>query len=299
MAEVYNSYEQRDTFENYSAIEKREEELELLLAGLHVNKIDTDDEADIIILQEMQENLEQLEWISTLSDPFDSAPDLFALADAFSLYMYDGKYTYNGSTYSYRQIKVIDNKNANALMCNKEYDLVPQKTDNGLIANILKYNFGFILSSFLGQTATGRVVDWTLGNLFSFLSSSEGVSFSRDADSKPFYTINCTSLTAMSYFYCYDDSAWKLIGSSATADIEHEHSFYGVVYGEIKHEHIKKGWSVYSGGRYYDYIKAYVDTKPYNSKFHKIDRLGTIKIKGYGEVFDFIPKFFDAPGYIY
>lgn len=185
--------------ERVKLLEEREKELNLDLDKLNVRKIDTDDENDMAILSELSEasiNSDQ----TLLSNPTDTAPDLKALATAFTLYTYDGTYNYKGATHTYRYIRVIDNKGHGTLVLNNEYDAVQKNIAQSVMSSVLSYNFGFAFSAFLGTVPVyGLIADYTLGTIFSVLDGVSNASSVVASGSESLYRIFMSSQTEMCY----------------------------------------------------------------------------------------------------
>ena len=266
----------------------RQDELETLLSEMGVHKLNPDNENDRAILYELSAVKNQRGNVMTLSEPYDSAPDLAAIAKVYSVFLQDNAYTINGVTYNYRRCIVIDNKGRNGLTETKEYDLVPAINGVGLIEDVLDYNFGFVFSYFLGQIPHGMLCDWALGNLFTFLNGVRPNAVLASG-SEAMYRAYVTSITKMEYIYVYDHNAWNLIASSADASITRSDLFIGNVHGVAKHEfydHVKLNAS--TNDTSYNYVKKYVDAGR-TTYFHEIDPLGKIGIIGFNDTYYFSP----------
>ena len=279
-------------------LNKRQDVLETALSKLGVHKLDPNDKEDMAILVELSNVKNQKDGVVTLSDPYDSAPDLAAIATVYSVYLQDHSYTIDGVTYNYRRCIVIDNKGRNGLTENAEYDLVPAISGVDLMEQMLVYNFGFLFSNFLGSVPYGVAADWVIGNVFTFLNGvSPNVILASGTD--PMYRAFMTSVTKMEYIYVYDYNVWNLIASSADASILRSDLFVGNVHGVPKHEfYDHQTWNSSSNDTTYNYIKKYVDAGR-TSSFHDIDPLGTIGVVGFNGTYNFAPVFYSSPGYIW
>lgn len=273
-----------------------EGELELRLEALGVKKINPEEAEDLSLLYELTPAFGNADVLR--SGPTDTAPDFAFLAKAFTIYVYDGTYSYKGESHIYRYIRVIDNKGHGGLTQNAEYDAVQKNILPSVMGSVLSYNFGFVFSHFLGKVPHGLVIDWTLGNLFSAL---EGVNSASDVivcGDKDLYRIYCTSVTEMVYYFYYDAPVWSFIGTSASAAFTHTNIFAGNVNGAPVHEvEGPVSWTSTSGGIWYDYVEAYADSKSYHPGYCRIDELGTCELKGYkNRTKDVSPKFAALPG---
>ena len=97
----------------------------------------------------------------------------------------------------------------------------------------------------------------------------------------------------MVYHYYYDAPSWKISGTSSNCEFLQTDLFVGSVYGTLTHEYSNRSWSSRSGGYWYNYVESFA-----NTKYHRIDKLGSITIRGFNKTFKFTPKFYDLPGYI-
>lgn len=273
-----------------------EGELELRLEALGVKKINPEKPEDLALLYELTSAFGNADVLR--SGPTDTAPDFASLAKAFTIYVYDGTYSYKGESHIYRYIRVIDNKGHGGLTRNVGYDAVEKNILPSVMGSVLSYNFGFVFSHFLGKVPHGLVIDWTLGSLFSVL---EGVNSASDVTvygSDALYRIQCTSVTEMVYYFYYDAPVWSFIGTSASAAFTHTNFFAGNVNGVPVHDiEGPVSWTSTSGGVWYDYVEAYADSKSYHPGYCRIDELGTCELKGYkNRTKNFSPKFAALPG---
>ncbi len=226
------------------------------------------------------------------SSIYDIAPDLSTLTNVYTLYIYDGSYNYNGNTYSYRYIKVIDDKGYNGLTQDQEFDAI-SKYSSHYLEEILKYNFGYIFSTLLSKTPIGVLTDWTLGNIFSVLRGrpdSAVVTSTKDG----IYKITHTSVTSMTYYWIYNNS-WRYIGAEAHCDVARTDFWAGNIGGVPTHESKESQWSTHTDGIWYNYLEDYINVMSWNPSFCNIKRLGSFSIKGENNSVTFTPRFAARP----
>lgn len=268
-------------------VNKEREEIDRQLSYFGMKKIDPNNKNDMILLEELQEA-----YISNYDAIDDMAPDFSAMANLYSIYIYNGNYNYNNSTFRYRYIRVVDDKGYDGLTTNVVYNAIPAGRYPG--TSILNYNFGYILSSFLGTTPVGMVVDWTLGNIFNiFNNMPSDVILSGGED---FYLINCISVSVMTYYYVYN-SGWKQIGTGTSIKITKSDWFSGNVNGEpVSEKTENENWTSRSPvDVWYKFIELYADNMDLNPYYCTISSIGSFKIQGYNKTFDFEPKFAKYP----
>lgn len=232
---------------NQLKIEKRETELDLLLADLNVHKIDPDNENDMVLLSTLSETFENYNLAEPFSNPTDTAPDLSFLANVFTVYIYDGTHSYNGENHTYREIRVVDNKGYKKFTVNEEYDAVDKNLPATLVPQVLNFAFGIVFSEFLGKTPQGVITNYTLDAIFTVLEGIENASNTIAVGSESLYRVACTSVTEMHYYYYYNEPVWKLIGVSANIKFLETESFQGNVAGEPKHDERESYWTTKSG----------------------------------------------------
>ena len=193
---------------------------------------------------------------------------------------------------------MFDNKGNYGLTTNKEFDAVPKDVPKSIMAAILEYNFGFGISYFLGKLKHGTLLDWTLGTIFGCLEGIEDASGVMAKGSESLYRIFMTSVTKMTYYYCYDAPQWKFIGTSAYASFSQTNLFAGNVNGDSKHDSVTTDFSASSGWTFNKYIEKYVDAKVVNAEFCEIAELGKLEVYGYEMCFEFTPQFYGLPGFL-
>ena len=263
-----------------------------------VNKLDINDEEDMAILTELSGANPQGEVAVLSSDPYESAPDLAAIASVYSVYTIDSSYTFNGKKYPCRCCVVIDNKGRNGLTENAEYDLVPMVDGVEVVEEALNYVFSLIFNKVMESVTEIEDVDWTLGDLFSFIDAVTPDAILASGSS-PLYRTVMSSVTKMEYIYVYDNNVWNLIASSADAECLQTDFFVGNVAGSPRHETYRHdAWRISTIKSTYSYVKNYVNAGA-SSSFHDVDYLGTVEIKGLYDTYEFVPVFVERPGYLW
>ena len=112
-------------------------------------------------------------------------------------------------------VVVVDDKGYGGLT-NITVDTRLCGTTSTTLSNLLKYNFNFGFSQFLGLIPYGWAADWLIGNIFTVLNSYDGSSIvTCPVGHSGIYTMNMASVTQMTYIYIYDPgySTWVLCGS--------------------------------------------------------------------------------------
>jgi len=264
------------------------QELEQELEDYGVYKLDAASPDDMQILKEMSfmspENLP--EGASVYGGVYDSAPDLSAFADAYSIYKYDATYIRNGVNYNYRIIHVVDNKGRNGLFRSCDIDLIDKSFKQG-VYNILQHNFSYGLSKLICKLPGGLIADWILGNVFEIFKNVSSAQIS--VSNEPVYRLLHTGLTEMQYIYVYNNG-WKLAGVGATAAVHRTDIFSGNVNGELKTETEIIEYSFEAKDSVANYISSYLDT---GSCYET--RIGSLDIIGYSKSGTFTPAFARYP----
>lgn len=268
---------------------QREIELEEQLETLGVHKIDPSNPEDLKLLeglpmsctQDMSGNLTERAGMN------DSAPDLKAVANLYTLFIRDGSKTYNNKTYDYRYIKVIDNKGYNGLTLIQAVDPVANLSSSQL-KNVLSYNFGYILSSLVASTPVGLAVDWTLGNIFNALKNKPTAVVSSSGG--PVYRVNHTGVTSMTYYYL-NNNGWKLIGVGAVSDIKRDDYFAANVDGKPVSDFHSVSFSISTSGIWNDYVETYLANMSSYPSYCLIKEIGYLTIRGYQNNLTYTPPY--------
>ena len=218
-------------------------------------------------------------------------PDFAMLANAYSIYAYDGTYTYNGVNYPYRYLKVVDDKGYNQLTLNQHHVMLNNATST-LPQEILEYNFGYLTGMLIGSIPyVGSGINWTLGMLNTLLENPNAtVSGTGDL-----YHLTIGSITSMTYYYvsdptqsgtyCHAGTRANNISFSAT------HGYSMNVNGNLIQGSKITPFSGSSGSTIHStYIKWYADHRT-----AKIDTFGSLRIRGYHANYTFTPKFASLP----
>lgn len=274
--------------------EQRELELERELESLGVHKIDVSDPEDIRILEELEAYTISYDSgdASVCSGVYDTAPDLKAVANIYTLYIYDGSVNYNGTSYSYRYIKVIDNKGYNRLTHIQELDAIASLSYAQLGTSILSYNFGYGFSLLLGSTPAGLLTDWTLGNIFNVLNNLPTAQISSSGEA--IYRIFHTGVTSMTYYYLYNNG-WKLIGVGASVDIVRDDYFAGNVNGSPKTDFHSVSFRTSTSGIWRDYVDAYLNNMASYPSYCQVNEIGSFTIRGYSNTLNYTPAYARNP----
>lgn len=150
----------------------------------------------------------------------------------FALFICDGSKTYNGKSYDYKYIKVIDNKGYNGLTLIETVDPVANSIVPG-----------------------GTLIDWTLGNIFNVLNNKPNAVIS--SSNGPVYRITHTGVTPMTYYYL-NNSGWRLIGVGAVSDIKRDDFFAANVNGKPVTDTNSTSFSTSTSGIWNDYVETYL-----------------------------------------
>lgn len=270
-------------------------QLEQKLAELGVNKIDASDSEDMKMLKEMEATLEYSENVSERSGIYDTAPNLSAIANLYTLYTYDGKVNRNGTEYYYRYIKVIDNKGYNGLTHIQELNAIASLPSSQL-TNILNYNFNYVFTSLLGKVPGGILVNWTLGNIFTIFNNMSSAQISSSGSA--IYRIFHTGVTSMTYYYVYNNG-WKMVGVGASASIIRDDYFAGNVNGTPRTDYNSVSFSTSTSGIWSDYVNAYINNMSVNPNFCITNELGSFDVNGYSNSLTYTPAYARVPADLY
>lgn len=305
---ILNSIEARnlqncdDNIQQYSVLESNR--LELIdheLSELGIRKIDPDNVDDMNYLREMPLSSENGEIIQ-VSGIYDTAPNLSMIAQLYDIYIDDGSVEpfYDGTeegkkSYQFRRIRVVDKLTGNRLYKRQRTTLITkQQVINNSIMAILKYNFRYGMSMFMGIMPGGVLVDWALGNFEALAgATSENITISNDN----VYEISFSSSTTMYYYYLYNNG-WKLIGTGTTAKMLRNDYFLGQIDRKPVEEHLhEESFSITDNGTTLrQYVKEYVTKMNQNPYYHKVCSIGTLTVEGYeGKSTKFSPKFAEEP----
>ncbi len=271
-------------------------EYEKSLEDLGMHKINPQNPDDMAMLENMQKDLALENAYSkslTKANVYDYAPDFNAIANLYSLYIYDGTYNHNNIAYNYRYIRVVDDKGYNGLYYYQDNDLAVN-IPSSLIESVLSYNFGYGVSTLLGQLPYGTMTDWTLGNIFNIVSAVEDAKTIL-CGNKPLYGVRHIGVTEMTYYFFYNNG-WKHVGTSGNASVIREDYFYGNIKGKPVSETQKTSFTIRSGGIWYDFVKQYAEMMDTWPNYCYIKDFGGLKIKGYnGMEYYYAPVFAGQP----
>lgn len=250
---------------------ERKNELEDELAELGVRKIDASKIEDIRLLNEMECSMH--EAVLNRSEGYSLAPDLSAIANMYTLYIYDGTRKYNGVTYNYRYIKVIDDKEYGGLTKIEEADPIKTVPSGTLVGDLVKYNLNYIFSEVLDFVGAA-VVDWIIGNAFTALNHTPSGVITTTG--KSLYRVIHTSVTSMTYYFIENDS-WRLIGVGASAQtIRSEHISMNVNGSPYVETHTEQ-FTAKTPGIWYDYLDYYFNNMSWNPSACLVNEIGNFK----------------------
>lgn len=202
--------------EETKAINERRDELDRQLEAFGVHKIDPNCKEDLARLERVMLHAVEPSTLKAghRAAPVEDPPDLEALTSNYSVYQYDES-IYVDQEYFGSYVIVVDDKGYGGLT-NITSDTRMCGATSTLLSDLLKYNFSFGFSQFLGLIPYGWAADWLIGNIFTVLNSHDGSSIVTCPKGKPgIYTMNMASVTQMTYIYIYDPSytTWVLCGS--------------------------------------------------------------------------------------
>lgn len=235
-----------------SDIETRKTQIEEELEALGAIKITT----------ENLYYLEELGWgncDTTRSNP----PTLSEYSQLFTIYLYDGYYSYNGKSYQYRYIRVVDDdtKPYEGLTT---YDTFYMDTfpEHYTVTDFLEYTIEyFVIGYLVGEYDTINFANYTIGAIADVLSNYEVSRLSFSSNHPP-YIVSVSSVTSMYYYYIYDSNAaptWKLTGSSATIPISEAHQTALKVDDRIVYDTYTNYFTLDTGWSWYEYLEYYID----------------------------------------
>lgn len=283
--------------ESISQLKEKEQILEAELESLNVHKMDPKNEKDLKILKELSKSSVYPTYVTSNSittQDIPPAPDLAAIADLYSLYYYDGTYK---STYPYRYIRVIDNKNYNGLYRIKNFKPFPDNPLPSLIRDFIEYSIEYIITELVGKIY-GGFASYSIGALFPLLNDPD--SSIAPAPDEVFYEVVGHSVTDMTYYYVYDGSGWRMIGSEADFRYQQVDQVYcnlnGNPYSDIK----TTDYSGYSSSwAWYQYLDNWIDYHNIGyDDYCAIHPIGSFTIQGYNNKLRFTPAFADYPLYL-
>jgi len=275
-----------------SKLEELESDIENEILKLGVKKIDPQNKADLALVTELLNSSPRPNYVqSSIPDP----PDLSAVASLYTLYHYRGTYTYQGVTYDYAYIRVIDNKGYNKLYKLQIFNALPSNATNAMILGFLQHQFSYVFSTLLSSVPYGIAVDWTISSAIATMSNYNTSLMTGTSD--PFYWIVVNSTTEMTYYWIYTGTSWKLLGSDGKFSLTKGDYAAFNYQGQPKQEPaIQPTWTSTSGYPWYKYIENY----HYNPTFEQINYLGSFNIKSKHTSFNvnYSPVFIHYPGYL-
>lgn len=272
-----------------------EQVLEELLLEKGMIKVDVNCPESMNLLYE---TLNTDNGISVCSDIYENAPDLAALASAYTVYVRDWTYSYKGVEQPIRGITVIDNKGANGLYRCVEFQPVEGNITQNMMKSVLEYNFSFLFDAYFGTITGCKYTSWVLGNVFAAL---EGVTTDNSvicATSDAMYRIIVSSVTTMTYYYCYNGADWDFVGNGATIKYTQTDFLAANVNGNADHIPQTFKWQSNVGYTFNRYAEGYVDAELNNAEFYCAIDPGIFYIQGFSGTFGYRPMYEELPGYL-
>lgn len=268
----------------------RKQYLENRLESLGVNTIDPDNPDDMAALQEVV-----LGNIDTSAQTIPDPPDLYALADCYTLQQYNSSLTVNGTVYQYSYIYVTDNKGyEDSTLTHSQTTNILIGKESTVLKDILEYQFSFGFSSYLGLIPYGWVADWAIGSVFAILESFDENSNISYSGNNNIYNMSLLSVTQMMYVYVYmPTGGWCLCGTRAP-NISYTRAEYMIanVDGEaVSDSESYPTVTSSTGSAAYTYVREYV-----LNGTHNIDSIGSFTVNAYdGAIVRFSPGFASYP----
>jgi hypothetical protein len=273
--------------------------IELQLAKLGVNKIDPNDAADMLILEELfhDEKNKSIYNKNSIQNTVPNPPDLSAIASLYTLYHYKGTYTVSGTTYDYAYIRVVDNKGYNKLYKNYEFDAAPRNATLSVAQAVLSHTFKYVFSTLISKTPVGIVIDWFMSTVFAGLSAYNAAFIS--GGDKPLYRINGHHTSSLTYYYIYHNNSWKLMGTGGEFTFERLGLAMFNYNGNPASDYAtKQEWTSRTQLVWYDYVTAFHNNR-HIPNYHNIQSFGSFKISGYNNTsFTITPVYINLPGYL-
>lgn len=262
------------------------------LEELGAHEIDPENINDMQILRE---TMQKSNSIYSTNSVYDTAPDLHAIANLYTLYIYDGSRTKNGKSFNYRYIKVVDNKGANGLTKIQSMNAIGKGVGQ-VATEIVGFNFQYLLAGLLTQKPAGLVVDWTLQNILNGISVGNNIYYSSNEN---LYQITHTAITSMTYYYIYTDNrGWQHIGTGAMSDTIRTDFFTGNVGGKPVSKQQTTPFTIKTQGIWSDYVDNFIANMANFPSYCTINELGSIEVKGYSNSSVFTFPYAMYPGYL-
>ena len=280
-----------ETMQALHVYDGRQDTVETALLQLGVRKIDPSDQTQISELSEF--------WAETMTAGGMPPPDFAAFANAYSLYIYDGTYTYNQVTYSYRYIRVVDDKgysNNYDRGMYRQLRAVPlggEVYSQSAFQRILQYNCGFTMSQLLGRISGSAFVEWTIGNLCTMFTQP-GVTYTPGIVT---YDIDIDHNTALTYYYVRDpqNQEWKLTGCKGVTSVSEIHKLHLNDNGIPAIDTYKRNFQITSGWSWSNYVKYFADNRPNTAYPFIAHEIGSLTYEGPDYSFTLTPEFYSNP----
>lgn len=217
-----------------SEINSQEVNIDMRLQKLGLEKMDATAPEDVQRLVDMLgPTLSENYAHRGLTVDFTTIEDIAEqLMTVFTVYVYDGTRTINGTEYEYAYMRIIDNKGYN-LYTNNMVSANMLNYEPDVVGDLLSYNFEYFVDMAIGSAMDalenvnkwfqyGWLVEWGIGNISTvFNSLNPNASITEWAGTGGIYTATMMSITQMTYYFLYWSPDWVIIGSRAN-DVEFE-----------------------------------------------------------------------------
>lgn len=290
-----NSSDDLNSILNFRAnsLKAREALIDDQILNLGVKKLDPNSSSDMELLSDLMKSQIQQERLDVNISSIPDPPDLAALASLYTLYHYQGTYTYQGVTYDYAYIRVVDNKGYNKLYLLNQFLAAPANTSQNVILSILAHTFKYSFSALLNSTPAGMITDWTMGAVLTILNNKNTNLLYSTSD--PFYSITINSTTSMTYYWIYHNNDWRFNGSGGSFNLVRKDAtafnYQGQAYQDSV---IQPSWNSNSSQLWYDYVENF-HHYGHLPNYVQINNIGSIIINGDGQNFTYSPKFAPRP----
>jgi len=275
-------------------LKEKKAKIENQIINLGVKKLDPNNNADMELLHELSTSTVQQGGDFTTFSTVPPPPDLESIANLYSLYRYQGTYTYDNVTYNYSYIRVVDNKGYNGLYKFNEYNAAPANATQSTIQAVLGYTFKYVFSNLLSRTPLGLVADWTMGAAIEGMDAYNTTLITSTSD--PFYRIFASSTTQMTYYWIYYNNEWKMMGSDGTFSFTRTDFAAFNYQGQPKHlSDTQPTWSSSSGYSWWQYVENFHNNRsnPYYTQHHYF---GSFNLSFYQATVTYTPVYYSSPG---
>lgn len=270
----------------------KETVLENEILSLGLKKIDPNNVSDMEQLRELFNSASnQNEKLASVPSP----PDLAAIASVYTLYRYQGTYTYQGTTYNYSYIRVVDNKGYNKLYKLQIFDAAPKNATQAVIRSVLGYTFNYVFSSLLTRNPIGVAADWTMGAVLAGLNSYNTSLITGTNES--LYRININSVTLMTYYWIHYNNDWKFMGSDGDFTVTHtDYSAFNYNGSPVQlYTNPPRTWTSTNSHIWFNYVENFHNNRHLLPYYQQINPIGSFQVKGFNSTVTFTPVFAPMP----